>query len=280
MKTFYKIMPLIMLATIFSLGFSSCSDDDDNNGNGNTDDKKYVPSLITIDPGTADEQTLAITYDKDYRVASMVFSSPEENETQTDIFEYNTTGSLVKWTQKYSVGNVDNGDPYVIPFTYKTDSIIEINNRGTYGWAVNSTNFPEKAIRYTTSPYKEESVFAYDSNKRLAKETYKYVSNSGVEGDDELHEYTYNNSYEYDNKTGISTHVNMTMWQAVLLNSDDDLYSFLLAKTNNIAKITSEEDSDVDTITYEYDENGYPTKMTAKNGDETTIWKFEYTEVK
>ncbi|MDH6309690.1 YD repeat-containing protein [Dysgonomonas sp. PFB1-18] len=271
MKTFYKIMPLIVLATIFSLGFSSCSDDDDNNGN--TDNKKYVPSLITIDPGTAGEQTLTITYDKDYRVASIVCFTPDENETQTDIFEYNTTGNLVKWTQKSSVGNVDDKDPYAITYTYKTDSIIQKDSHDTYGWAVNSANFAEKVVRYYELPeYKDETVFEYDTNKRLVKETNTSVSGTGTN--------IYYNSYEYDNKTGISTHVNITMWQAVLLNLNDDLYSFLLAKTNNIAKISSEEDGDVDTMTYEYDENGYPTKMTAKDADETTIWKFEYTEVK
>ena len=72
----------------------------------------------------------------------------------------------------------------------------------------------------------------------------------------------------------------MTMWQAVLLDFDDDVFQFLTFRKNNISKATSSKDGTVKTYTYKYNDNGYPTEMTITESGDVSVWKFEYTEVK
>ncbi len=159
----------------------------------------------------------------------------------------------------------DDDDPYITTFSYKTDSIIMNSIDGNAGWAVDATGLTNAMVPYVETDHNKQIDFEYDNQKCLIKE-------SSVDKSFD---------YEYDNKTGISAHINMNMWQAVLLHYYDDMFNYFLFRQNNISKITDSTNTGSGPVSYEYNSEGYPTKMTFKkfNGI-TVVREFEYMEVK
>ncbi|MBK5720680.1 hypothetical protein JGH11_07325 [Dysgonomonas sp. Marseille-P4677] len=250
---FFQTIAIMLFLFLSICLFVSCSSDD------NKDDtlKMYVPSKMILAYGSDDQSELNIRYDSQWRITSMIFSDKEGSKSLT--FEYDVQGRWTKLTEIY-----EDGIPNIYTYTHKADSVMEDDGHTTQGWAIDE-NYLADSVSYNNG--KNITIFEYDNNKRLVKESYKSDS------------YSYLNSFSYDNNIGISKYVNMTMWQAICLHSIDDIYDFLLFKENNINKVIESETTK--NIMYELNNNGYPTRMSFKNSsDETITWDFEYTEVK
>lgn len=258
LTTFFKSLAFGTLI-LFSTVFVACSSDDDNNDNG---DKILVPSKFIIDRGADDEEIYTISYDSQWRVTTIA-ASFAEGGTKTLAFEYNSDGQMTKRTISRSGEAAE-----VYTYTFKTDSVIEWNGSNKVGaLAVNPKGQATYYGFYYTSGgatyLRSSETISYDSSDRLVQ----------------LAENNWSENYSYDNNRGVCMNVNMPMWQAIVLYGDDDVYSYYLFQKNNINKI-EEGDGDVTTISYEVNENGYPVKMTLNDKNDSTIWEFEYTEVK
>lgn len=176
------------------------------------------------------------------------FSNGEYND---HTFTYDNNGNLTKYERYSSEGDsIDFSNEYTyigdtvfvsVPVSYReghqTDVLVLDRQTG---------RLKELYTNLSNHPH----VYEYDSNKNLSKRT---------------EDLDFVDRYSYDNKKSILSNIGMPAWFWTYNNYENfDLY----AGENNILKKEYSYSSDIDTYTYEYDEDGYPTKI--YEGDDLT----------
>lgn len=262
----------------------SCSKSDDNNGgSGSSSDsgfnsgdftvgKHFPRKIITTDDKIRDEEIYEISNGKVVK---------EDNL----IYEYD--GNFLK-SIKYNNGTVKQ------EFSYSNGRLIKhyFRDEGTFEYAYDNQGRLSKKTRtlngrQTTTEYHYidantiKTIYKDRDNSRDLESTYHFSNGNLIREEDSqgtiVYEYDDKNNWQYKNNLVITT-------SSAFRDPFDDIFS-----KNNVVKITargsqgevrpgelSYENTTV-TFQYEYNSDGYPTKVTkSKNGEVQKVTEYQY----
>ena len=240
---------LVLSAFVLAgLMFTSCDKNDDNNTTeeGTVDvSKMYLPSKIVSDDGTT-------------------------------VFTYNNKAQLTKITES---------DGYEYTFTYSGEQLVEFTEKEganktiyTYSQTGNIIKLNAEEV-YNGETYNSTATFEVDEKGNLINDgffTYSYDQAGNnikvIADEDSVANLT------FDNKNGIFKNLNIPKWVSNwMLGYNTSLVNNAL--TFSFVSEEDPEDNNSATLSYEYNADGYPVKMTAlsqEDGNESQT--IEYTK--
>lgn len=239
----------VLLCGVIPFFLSSCSDDDDNGTKTET-----VKQITKLDTSAMDDGGI-ITFNYDNKNRLSNFAGKYDNATDTEIFEYDNDGKLVKLTIKYSSEN-NEGEDYT-EFSYSGNTIIatdytkydgEYNETYVYTYTLNDKGFVTKK----TGKSGHYFLYTYDSNNNVTKSEY-YDAETGL---------TETETWEYDDQNNYLSNLGLPSWYYVVYNDDK-----AAAGKNNAIKYTykyKNDEPEIEVFSYTYDSDGYPTSYTVE----------------
>ncbi|MBP1223568.1 hypothetical protein [Flavobacterium sp. 1355] len=256
---------LSLLGALALLVSCSTTDNDNDSDNGN---KITLPKKVqNTNPDHPEENsTSVITYN-----GKKIVSVTENEEERTD---YIYEGNLVVKTITYDITYNRNDKKSEKSYTYtdgKLSSSISVNNFTS---------------EYPFGEHQTRSVYSYNADGTIKKETYSTNATTGEEQKNDLYEIlTYQNGnlikvveksissdrvrtsdYEYDGKDSPYKYI---LGLNLLLDEEFDTNN-LIKHTYSVSGTDSEETGPfIYSIEYEYNESGYPVKQTYHNQDGT-----------
>lgn len=256
----------ILTLVLISVAFSGCSDDDEDDWKKTNTEGR--PSKIVL----ADNKTLYFYYQNNQLKQrkdseGWVVDFKYENGELVGKYSYPTDPNIADGTSGATYKRVNNkitvqstGEPdgnfyYEEEIELNSNDLpVRITSHG-YKYINNEYEVPERPLYY--------KVFTYDTSGKnlIKKETFELSTNKKTE--------TY--SYEYDNNKGMMSQNGLPAWYNIYTAFEIHSYTYVyLNITNNVSKINIERTNDTDPIrnkslTYEYNNNKYPTSATATN---------------
>lgn len=294
MKNLIKFTLLFVLA----IGMCACSDNDDNGNNGNNGGEDQPQTLLVKiessfimndDPNYSDVSTTQLTYNDKNQLVKFV-----TNQTYgtSDSYTYNTETVIY-----YDVNNKLAGMLSTTAYSHggssgidKDSSTVVVNTNGTIAKATFYTNEDSFASPAEILEYKWNNGKLIEIKNVLDDATYAigYTNgnitqiNSTYEGQTLAYTATFDNKKNFYSPLTEALIITFDELDAFIrCPEDNDILSGL--SNNNITKSTlivtknaSSETKEV-TYTYEYNDDGYPTKRiaTSSNGIETSIYTYE-----
>lgn len=242
MKTF-RLIGMGLLAVLMCVNFASCSSDDD-------------------DPTEEPEQEGGVVVSGKNLVKIVGKSGDGDSEIYT--FKYDNNGRLIEATESYEEDGYEDTDTY--QFIWGDDAIKVIINP-TYNYTLTLKN----GLVQSSDLDDEDRIFTYNSSNRLIKSTAKYEDEtfSAIWDGDKLVSIS-----EYENDAiltyGTSCKKGYFPFIATLMTYDGDAALFMAhpeiagMRTNQLpTKITWTDNygSEISTLTYEFDKEGYISKI-------------------
>lgn len=245
------------------LTITSCSSNDDDSGKTKT---AILPKTVKYtNPAYPEENnTATFTYDGN-KIVSIV-----SNNNKT---EYTYDGNKIIKEADYDIVDSKATKTYEVVYSYNLEKLTSV------AYAENFTS------QFPTGQYKGRSVYTYNTDGTINKESYSTNATTGIETKNSyLEVLTFQNGnlikkvdsqtasepvyvttrlYEYDTNNNPSKNI---LGFSLLLDQDE-------ADVNNLLKHTDTSTSGtyVYKTTYEYNSDGYPTKKTEFRTDGTTI---------
>ena len=258
---------LKFVAALFAAGIVlfGCGKDDDDGGSDNGVVK--LLEIITYSDGDFDKYE----YDAQNRITKISWydkkGAAKPRDTRT--FTYNGD-DLVKVERSEEDGQYEstyefakNGNKVTITWKDKNQP----NDASISTVDLNSNGYPAK---YSSSEdyYWREDIYEYQGSN-LTKISYSSEETYGGE----THTYSGESYYKYDNKNSPSISCKTPKWYLIWYWEED------FGSQNNVTEVTWKNDSDKKTLTYVYDDDGYPTKCTIKYSDDDKLYTREYTYI-
>ena len=232
-------MKKLVLSAFVAAGlmFTSCDKNDENNTTeeGTVDvSKMYLPLKMV-----ADGYTITFTYNNKGQVAKIV---------DTDGYEYSFTYND---NQLISFVSIDPDAKTTYTFKQSGNTITVSLDGNVNGEKVSDTHILEIDAKGNLIK-DDEATYTYDSKGNNTKVSYG-------EGEEVV--------LTFDDKNGIFKNLNLPKWvSAYLLSYNGNLVNNFLSYDYKDADFP--EDNNSSTITYEYNADGYPTKITSEYKDE------------
>jgi hypothetical protein len=194
----------------------------------------------------------------------------------TETFEYNSDGKLSKDTETGPVTNNDYTDTYTYSGNIITETSTSLNAGTTHTLAItlNSQGYISNITEvYANQNYVE--TFEYDNSGYLTKET------ETPEGNDiYTYTYTYTNGNRISETVAKNSSNVQTVYYEYYLDKENALSAEKLVgecysgkSDKNLIKRITYSSSEIESYTYEYDQDNYVTKQTTTAVDGTTSWK-------
>lgn len=266
MKMNFKVWAVYLLALVtVGVTFSACSDDDDDNGPAfNPQGKRLVSRIYGENPDDPDDtEDVSFKYNGEGEITTIDWKSSfysDDLDRKCAIkehFTFSVSGSKLKIVHKYedeedpSANSTDNGE-----FLLNEDGYIESGEE----------TFDDSEFTYE---------FTYDGDY-LAKEVYK-----------EDDRYSRSIYYNWDNGDIVSGNYSPSYYDKVNKANIDfgDMEYTLLGNTCSYLEFTGflgrhnkhlVKSISSTTFKYEYDDEGYVTKFTTKEGGFTYVYKVSY----
>jgi hypothetical protein len=260
-QTLFMLLLAAMLAT-------SCSK---NNGSTKEPTKQEPTVLLTkvtnLTPGDPDNgKALAtFTYSGKRLTKAVINHYSITPDIETDVFNYNGNGQLTGTTITHTLANTYNylssavtyngSDPAKITF-YKTNNVVASENTLTY---------QSGKLTKWYNPNEVEVAYTYDGNGHNTKQVATEYSGGQPNG------YVYPVSYlTFDNKSNLTQA--LPYWVYFRTGIQEEYLGYMPG-TNNA--LTVNDDGTNLTYSYEYNSNGYPSKITIGNN----TYAYEYAQV-
>lgn len=234
---------------------ASCGKEENNKGNGNNEPKttELLPSEMEERRNFDDHYFITkFYYDEQNR-----FTKIEYNENGTRIeetFTYDEAGRIIRMESKdYSTDYTYSGNKVT---TIRTEGAGEFKQEYKHILSLNEKGLvTERLVYYQSSEY-DTHKYEYDENGNLIKYEDGYDKNCKP-------------TFTYDDKKSMYSSVNMPIWWFTS--------GFISFKGNNLL---SRKGCGELTLSYEYNEYDYPTKMTVKNESGLYIQTIKYINAK
>jgi hypothetical protein len=228
----------IIAALALSAVCTSCKKDDNKNGNGNGNEPEKVQLVKTIawydmDSGEPYHYH-EFKYDEKNRLTTITWYYMDETLFNTTSFTY-SGDDLVKY--------IDNPDgPCIMDFSKNGNKIAVTMTES--GKTRNST------IELDSDGY--PIVWEFENETMI----YQYLDGNLIHWGSE-------SFFKHDNKKSPLYHCKSPIWYRAPLGLTTGYYSYYVGFKNNIIEINdgTGEPNNKTVFTYEYDENGFPTKM-------------------
>ncbi|MBA5791993.1 hypothetical protein H1R17_03690 [Flavobacterium sp. xlx-214] len=229
---------------------TSCKDDDDKKADEGTVDisKMYLPLKMT-----SDGYVTSFTYNNKGQVTKIV---------DTDGYEYSFT---YNGNQLISFASIDPSSKTIYTFKQNGNTITINLDGNVNGEKVSDTHILEIDAKGNLLK-DDEATYTYDSKGNNTKVSYG-------EGEEVI--------LTFDDKNGIFKNLNLPKWVSTyLLSYNGNLVNNLLSY--DYKDVDFPEDNNSSKITYEYNADGYPSKITSEYKDEagtdSEVQTIEYTK--
>ncbi|MBS7565774.1 hypothetical protein KHS38_15300 [Mucilaginibacter sp. Bleaf8] len=261
-----QTLSMLLLAAMLA---TSCS----KNNNETEEPAKQEPTVLltkvtNLTPGDPDNGKVlaSFTYNGKQLTKAVINHYSITPDVETDVFNYNPSGQLtgtsITHTRADSYNYVNSaiiyngGDIAKITF-YKSGNAVASDNTLTY---------QDGRLVMWYNPNEVEITYNYDSNGNNTKQVTKEYNSGKTTGS------VYTANYlTFDNKTNLTKA--LPYWIYFRTGLQEDFLSYLPG-ANNV--LTGNDDGTSVTYKYEYNSNGYPSKITTATG----TYAYEYIEVK
>ena len=260
-----KINPIKSLLIYLSLGLclTACEEDNTDPDNPDPDNPAQAGCQLTKVMEEGDDEYGEVAYNAQGYSTKLITKEPGSNATdEYTLFTYNTNNQLVKM-ENYDDGLLD--DDYAT-FEYTDNLLTTINNYD------GSTLESVTTLKYVT----DKRVIEYSSDEEgdAYKTTYTYDSKGNVTKEEYFNSNALTSSITYENYDDKHTPYSVLKGVPNVItgnlsqnNAGKMTYSY---DSDGDGVIQPGESSDVTTYTYEYNSDGYPTKITETDVDGDT----------
>lgn len=274
MKTF-RLISAALLAVLMCANFASCSKDDDaanTDGGGNDEggNQEVIVSEKKLVKMVSNEETYTFSYDDEGRLNSA-----------TDTYSYDDGSYSEK--SKYSYKFIWGDDAVVVKYEYELESDYIYGGTDT-GTGTYTYSLKDGLVQSYVDDDNDKGTYSYNSSNRLIKAEYtrKDWTIDAVWDKDKLVSVNTNDTYvailtygETCKKGYFPLISNIIELEEVLFMAHPEIVGI---RTNQLPNTYSYEDDEEISLTYEYDKEGYISKIKMKNEDGesetyTLTWK-------
>ena len=258
MKTF-RFIGMALFAILMCVNFASCSSSDD-------------------DPTEEKEEGEVVVSGK--KLVKIVGTSKDSSDSETYTFKYDNKGRLIEATESYQEGSYKDTDTY--QFIWGDDAIKVIINP-TYNYTLTLNN----GLVQNSNLDDENGVFTYNNSNRFIKYSSKskYDTCSAIWDGDKLVSIS-----NYDNEATLtyssSCKKGYFPFIATMITYDADAILFMAhpeiagMRTNQLPTSITWTDnygSETSTFTYEFDKEGYISKIVGEETFDGSTETYTYT---
>jgi len=276
-------LTLVLLGFSFLSLFSSCEDSKKNDPQPNPDNNGNPGKSCQIDNISestgAGSELSEFMYDAQGKLTRV---NTKENNALTEYmtFEYNNAGKPIKMSsfnasnvlqEYFSVEINAAGNPTKIDFFSKDEDSNQLENIARYEYEYNNQSKPTKVNMFLDVAENGNlslagyMTFTYDNKGNPSHKEYAVVMGVG-----QVPTLTYAYDYTYDTKENPAKNASIINIEPLAVNNVTKVVA-TNKMTNAIDKIQSQD------ITYEYNSNNLPTKVTTKTqAGVTTSQKYSY----
>lgn len=263
---------IALMAVLMCVNFTSCSEDDDptevKNENGIvTSGKKLVKIVGKSENGSYSENFITYSYDNKGRLVAATVMGGEENYSSTETFDFIWGDDVIKVTKTFDFIWGDDGNK-----TYTETYTLTLNNGlvqyedygdGTGTYAYNSKN---RFIEFSDVEYEWRTTAIWDGDKLAA------ISEYDNEG-----KLTYGKTCSKGYFPFIATIIGAGECE-VLFMAHPEIAGMRTSQlpqsiTWTHTDYSGKTDSSTDTFTYEFDKEGYISKIISEYTTYTLVWE-------